>query len=433
MSAPRVRIEDAKSQVFQLSDGRWRGKVPIGRLPSGRIDYKTCHGKTKKETEAAVRVLERKRDSEGIIRSSNDPLLKEWAREWLDVVLPMANRSQKTINGYRSHMRVHVIPALGEIRLSEITPSDLTRLYGQLRASDCSDSVISGVHRAIRSCFTYAVDHKRLSSNPAQRVTVATPEEIEVEPLTLDEAQRIIEAAQGERNAARWSVGIALGLRQGEALGLLWDDIDLDEGTIRVRVELQRIIGQHGCGDKDDETNDWPCGKAQASRCPTPLVKGGLFLKRPKTRRSTRALAIPDELLDQLRRHAEVQDLERKFVGDEWGKRRDGTWLTNPLRRGNPKADLVFTQDNGRPIDPRRDYDTWRRLLEKAGVEEKRVHDMRHTCATFLGLQGVDHRTMQEVMGWSQLSMVSRYAHAVSSMKRDAAKRMGGMLWSEAQ
>jgi integrase len=433
VSARKLRLEDTTSPVGKLPDGRWRGKVAIGRKQDGSLEYKSVTGSSERDVRARVKALERRRDSEGVIRSADDPLFKDWVREWLDVVLPLAKRSPKTISGYRSAMNVHVLPAIGAMRLSEVTPTDLTRLYAQLTRGGHSESVVSSVHASLRSCFTYGVRHKRLSSNPATGVTISKPEEIEIEPLTKEEARRLLEAARHRPNAARWAVGVSLGLRQGEVLGLLWDDIDLADGTIRVRTELQRVVGVHGCGDRNDETKAWPCGEGQGTKCPTPVQRGGLVLKKTKTKRSRRTIGLPAALVDALRQHCAVQQLERMVVGDElWGQRRDGTVVRNPLRRGAPQADLVFTAPGGRPIDPGSDWKAWKDLLSEADVPAKRVHDMRHTAATFLLIQGIDPRTVMDIMGWSEAGTAARYTHVVDELKRDAARRMGELLWPEA-
>lgn len=356
MSARKLRLEDTTSPVGRLPDGRWRGKVAIGRKQDGSLEYKSVTGSSERDVRARVKAVERRRDSEGVIRSADDPLLKDWVREWLDVVLPLAKRSPKTISGYRSAMNVHVLPAIGAMRLSEVTPTDLTRLYAQLTRRGHS-----------------------------------------------------------------------------EVLGLLWDDIDLADGTIRVRTELQRVVGVHGCGDRNDVTKAWPCGEGQGTKCPTPVQRGGLVLKKTKTKRSRRTIGLPAALVDALRQHYAVQQLERMVVGDElWGQRRDGTVVRNPLRRGAPQADLVFTAPGGRPIDPGSDWKAWKDLLTEADVPAKRVHDMRHTAATFLLIQGIDPRTVMDIMGWSEARTAARYTHVVDELKRDAARRMGELLWPEA-
>src|SRR5207244_2016666 len=107
----------------------------------------------------------------------------------------------------------------------------------------------------------------------------------EVDPLDADEARAVLAAATDRRNAARWSVALAIGLRQGEALGLQWPDVDLDAGTVSVRQALQRRRWQHGCGSE-------PCGRRRAAECPA-RHGGGLVLTEVKSKAARRSIALP--------------------------------------------------------------------------------------------------------------------------------------------
>ena len=144
-------------------------------------------------------------------------------------------------------------------------------------------------------------------------------------------------AAQAHRNAARWTVALALGLRQSEALGLRWTDVDLDNGTLSVRRGLHRVGGR------------------------------GLVYEEPKAERSRRTLALPEQLVAALRSHRATQLEERIAAGPLW-----------------ESNDLVFAQANGRPIERKSDWKAWKNLLNEAGVREVRLHDGRHTAATLL-------------------------------------------------
>lgn len=205
----------------------------------------------------------------------------------------------------------------------------------------------------------------------------------EVEPLTATEARRVLDAAAAGRNAARWSVALALGLRQGEALGLQWADVELDAGTLTVRRALQRQRG------------------------------AGLVLVEPKSRAGRRTIALPRPLVDGLRAHRAAQLAERMTAGPVW-----------------EDHGLVFCQPNGRPLDPRGDHRAWRALLAAAGVRPARLHDARHTAATLLLQQGVPARVAMQVLGHSQVTLtLGTYSHVVPELAREAADRMGTPLW----
>lgn len=169
--------------------------------------------------------------------------------------------------------------------------------------------------------------------------------------LTEQEAMKVLAATAGQRNAARWSVALALGLRQGKALGLRWSHVDLDAGHMEIPKQLRRRIYEHGCGGT--------CGRKRGADCPQ-RSGGGLQLVEPKGK-SERTLPIPAPLVAKLRTHRRLQLAERT-AADEW-------WH---------EGDFVFTQSGGRPLDPRQDYQAWRDLLDAAEVKRVRLHDARH-------------------------------------------------------
>ncbi|WP_238598767.1 tyrosine-type recombinase/integrase [Saccharothrix sp. ALI-22-I] len=90
----------------------------------------------------------------------------------------------------------------------------------------------------------------------------------------------------------------------------------------------------------------------------------------------------------------------------------------------------MFTQPNGKPLDPRADHDEWKRLLTDAGVRDARLHDARHTAATVLLLLGVRERAVMDFMGWSNTKVAERYMHVTAAMRDDIAGRLSGFLWT---
>ncbi len=174
-----------------------------------------------------------------------------------------------------------------------------------------------------------------------------------------------------------------MGLRQSEALGLRWTDVDLANGTLTVRRGLHRVGGQ------------------------------GLVYEAPKADRSRRTVALPKQLVEALVAHRAAQREERIAAG--------------PLWQDN---DLVFAQPNGRPIERKSDWHSWKALLREAGVREVRLHDGRHTAATLLLSEGVHPRVVMEVLGHVQMrTTTDTYSHVMPALGKDAAERMGRALW----
>lgn len=265
-------------------------------------------------------------------------------------------------------------------------------------------------------------------------------------PYDLEEAQKILEVAKHRRNAARWSVALALGIRQGEAIGLRWSDIDLDTGEIRPWFQLQKAAWKHGCADpyacgarfhrpkcpkrcrthvhepkcpKDCRKPSHrclarPCPKdcaGHAHRCPK--RQGGELQFRMRKGRKKPILICPPELLPQLREQFATQQRERTRAGDRWED-----W------------GVVFSQRNGRPLDRTEDWKAWKALLRRAGVHDGRLHDVRHTAGSLLAAQGVHIRVIQEILGHSRVTTTERYTVVRSPLVQDAGERLGTALWS---
>lgn len=237
-------------------------------------------------------------------------------------------------------------------------PEHIEKLYAKLRAKGLKPATVHQVHRTLRTALNEAVRRGQIARNPATLAKAPRVVEDEIQPFTVTEAQRILAAAVGRRNGVRFALALALGLRQGEALGLQWRDVDLDRGTLTIRRAIQRLVWQHGCGGT--------CGRKHGADCPT-RHGGGLVAAETKSRSGRRVVGLPAELVTALQGHRSVQDAERELGVDLW---HDGGWL--------------FARPTGKPVDPRADYTEWQALLKAAGVRPARLHDARHTAATML-------------------------------------------------
>ncbi|MDQ4105020.1 MAG: site-specific integrase [Actinomycetota bacterium] len=183
---------------------------------------------------------------------------------------------------------------------------------------------------------------------------------------------------------ALWLLLVMTGLRCGEALGLRWSDVDLGSGTMRVRRTLQKIDREFIFGE-------------------------------PKSRRSRRIVTLPAVCIQALQHHREIT-AARADVGQR-----------HPLPHQPP--DLIFITKTGRPIDPRSVNKAFERLLERAAISPSRVHDLRHTCASLLLLDGASDREVMELLGHSSTNITMNiYAHVLDESKRRLAARMDSLL-----
>ncbi|VXC37720.1 Integrase [Nocardioides sp. AX2bis] len=410
MGRARKPAEQTTASLYRGADGSWHARVTMGRRPDGTTERKHLQHRTKAALREAVREVERSRDTGRYVWTADDLTLNAWLEHWLGTVLPMTAR-WKTLSTYRSQMRNHVADSLGAWRLSEIQPEHLEAHYRRMVEAGHSTHTIRAVHRVLCSALNEAVRRRRLASNPALIARPPRAVQVEVEPLTVPESRRVIAAAQRTLNPPRWSMALSLGLRQGEALGLLWSDVDLDGGVLRIRRAVQRHTWDHGCAATDGQP---ACGRKRGAECEQ-RTGGGLQLVEPKTKASRRTVVLPAPLVEELRAHRARVNRRRLSAGADW----DAT------------HDLVFPAAAGGLIDPSRDHTEWKALLTASGTRDVRLHDARHTAATLLLLQGVDIRTVMAIMGWTEMATAQRYTHAVDELRRRAAMQMGALLWED--
>src|SRR3954469_9513190 len=374
------RVSNGESTIYKGADGRWHGYVSVGYKLDGRLDRRHVTGGSRGVVADKVRELERQRDS-GTVTETSTPTVAAWLDHWLTNIAPRRVR-QRTVESYESSVRKHLIPSIGRHRLDRLRPEHLDQLYMQLLDAGYSPATVLRDHRILSRALTVAMQRGHIARNVASLVDPPRQEQSDIATaLNVEEARSVVQAAGGTRNAARWTVALALGLRQSETLALQWKDIDLLANTLTVRRSIHR-------------------------------VRGGLIYEEPKTRRSQRTLALPLPLVAALHQHKTVQLGERMLAGSEWHD-----------------EDLVFAQSNGRPIDKKSDYDDWTRLLQTAGVRHVRLHDGRHTAATLLLTENVHPRVVMELLGHSQMrTTMDIYSHVMPALAREAADRMGAVL-----
>src|ERR1022692_9982 len=347
----------------------------------------------------------------------------DWFDMWLTTIAPRTVSQSTLDRTSEPKVRRWIVPQLGRHRLDRLQPEHLDAFYTSLAAQGLQPNTIVQIHRIVSRALKVAWKRGKVGRNVASLVDAPIGEDVDIEPLSQDEARQILHAAASRRNGARWSVALAVGIRQSEAIGLRWQYVDLDAGTIEVGWQLRRARYRHGCDDpatcakdrhrapcpKDCTRNRHrvgcaanctkrghrcpevkrPCPKgctAHARECPERTGGGWHFTRRkgvkPGRGQAKLVLAIPAPLVAQLRDQRRCQNTERLAAGAAWEDR-----------------DLVFCSTTGAPLDPHDDWDDWHALLTAAGVREARVHDARHTAATLLLEQGIDIRVVQQILG----------------------------------
>jgi integrase len=350
--------------------GRWAAAVS---LPGGR--RKVMYGHSRDEVRRLLAEALSAREN-GMLTDARGLSVGAYLDVWLlEVVKPSVR--PWTFKGYEVHVRLHLKPVLGRIRLDKLQPAHVQALMNAKLKSGLSPKSVRYMLGTLRTALNQATAWGYIPRNPAALIAGPRVERYEIQPFSLEEARRFIAAVKGDRLQALYTVALTIGLRQGEALGLRWQDVDLKAGTLSVSKQLQRIDGE-------------------------------FRLVEPKTSRSRRTLAMPTTAVLELSDHLVRQRHERP--------------ATDESRR---EFDLVFTRSDGGPLDGTVVTHQFQRLLDRAALPRRRFHDLRHSCATLLLAQGVSPRVVMEILGHSQIALtMNTYTHVLPELKRDAANRM---------
>ncbi|WP_329315768.1 tyrosine-type recombinase/integrase [Streptomyces sp. NBC_01262] len=398
------RQPNGASTIYQASDGRWHGRVTVGVKDDGTPDRRHVSRKTRAEVTKVVRELERLRDSGTVRKAGQRWTVETWLTHWVEnIAAPSV--SENTIDGYRVAVYHHLIPGLGAHRLEKLEPEHLERFYKKMQDTGSAAGTAHQAHRTVRAALNEAIRRRHLTVNPASIAKAPRVEEEEVEPYSVEEVQSLLLEAGRQRNAARWVIALALGLRQGEVLGLKWTDVDLKSGVIRVQRGRLRPRYDHGCGGS--------CGR-KPGYCPQ-KINIRRETKDTKSRAGKRPIGLPEELLKLLKEHKAEQARERATARDLW-----------------TDNGYVFTSPTGEALNPNTDYHNWKKLLKSAGVRDGRLHDARHTAGTVLLILGVADVVVDAIMGWEpgkSARMRRRYQHLTGRVLRDTADKVGGLLW----
>lgn len=369
-----------EGSVYQRSDGLWVGALHLG-FKNGKRQRKSVYARTQREALDKLRVVQEQVRA-GLPVSSDRLTLGDFLLQWLDDAAKPSVRA-RTYSSYEQIVRVHLRPGLGQVQLAKLTPQQVQQFLNAKRSDGLSPRTVAYLRAVLRQALNVGLRWGLVSRNAA---SLAVAPKVETRPasyLTNEQARAFLSAIRGHRLEALYTVALALGLRQGEALGLRWTDVDLEgpSPSITVRRQLSRIGGRPE-------------------------------LVEPKTARSKRTIAVPLVVANALRTHR-VRQLEERLISgsrwDDWG--------------------LVFTTTVGTPLDGSRVTRDLQRVLAGAGLPRMRFHDLRHSCASLLAAQGVPARVTMEILGHSDIrTTMNIYTHVAPDVHREAIERIQAAL-----
>lgn len=367
-----------EGSLHERWDGRWAGSVQIGYVDGKRVrKHVMGHSRTevKEKMAAVLRAHEEKRPIPDQ-REKVGPFL----RRWLDEVARPTLRAS-TYSSYDDILVAHLIPGLGKVALAKLTPAEIQAFLMRKLEGGLSPRRVQYIHAVLRRALVTAEKWGMVSRNVAKLVDPPRVPKHEITPLTPEQARQLIEFAVNDRHLALYVTALGTGLRQGELLGLRWDDVDLEAGRLRVRHTLAN-------------------------------VKGQLTLLEPKTDRSRRTVMLADAVVTALRAHRMRQRMERLVSGSRW------------VDSGH-----VFTTMHGTPYHAATITRAFQAALARAGLPRCRFHDLRHAAATFLLAQGMTLEDVKNLLGHSSITLTSNtYGHVLEQRQRQVAAAMDAVL-----
>lgn len=414
-----MSVIKGEGSVYQRkSDGMWVCAIDLGTGPDGKRKRKTVTAKNRpaliKKRRDLIRDLE-----DGINVTHSSMTVAAWLDTWMTDICKPRVRPRVWVN-YQSQIKNHIKPAIGKAKLDKLTPTMVRNMHRQIAdtpkkngAGNISSRTVEVCHNILSKALKDAVREGLLRDNPCDRVDRPKVKSTERRPITAEQAKAVLLAAAdaGDPLTAMWTAALLLGARKSELLGLTWDRVDLEAGTVDLAWQLQQLPWRHGCGKKRGDV--WPCGKKTPRACPKrehdveadfehETVWEALCFTRPKTSSSIRLIPAPVMLSQALALHRGTA------VANKWG--------------------FVWTRPDGTPIRHDEAVEAWHAACARAGVPKCDLHATRHTTATLLLEANVSPEVIAQILGHSTIVSTRGYMHVNRQLAQDALGRLSDAL-----
>jgi len=373
------KVPNGGGTIRKRSDGRWEARYTNGfDFKTGKQIQKSVYGKTQAEVRKKLQVVCTAIDKGNYIEPS-----KLTVGMWFDIWLKEYTGSIKplTLKSYTVCINNHIKPALGSIKLTSLGTHSIQSFYNKLlngtkKVPGLSPKTIKNVHGVVHKGLQQACEIFYINANPSNACKLPRVEKSKIKPLDENEISAFIKAIKGHQFENLFLVTLFTGMRQGEILGLTWDSVDLQNGTILIYQQLQRIKGEYKF----------------------------VSLKNDKSRNITLAPSIAK----LLQRHKAIQNEWRLIAGSAWDN-----------------SNLVFSNQLGGHLAHITVSKNYKKIVANIDLPEARFHDLRHTYAVAALQSGDDIKTVQENLGHHTASFtLDVYGHVSTRMKTDSADRM---------
>ena len=367
----------------------WEGRITVDIDPiTGKQVQRTITGKTQKEVAQKMREIAVEVDQ----KTYKAPC-KLTLGEWLDIWKAEYTGDVKPSTAYLYGRNIdqYIIPYLGAVKLEKLTPLQVQEFYNRLLKPDkeearpLSAKTVRNVHGVLHKALEQAVQVGYIRSNPASACKPPRAAKAEIRPLDADQVSAFLKALQGHPHEYLYQVTMFTGLRQGEVLGLTWDCLDMERGTLLVKQQLRRE-----------------------------QKKGGKYYFSLTKNNKIRVLTLAPSVVRLFRLQKIRQNGMRAKAGELW-----------------QETNLIFTNEMGDRLSYRTVYDCFKRVMVKIGAPSTRFHDLRHTYAVMAIQSGDDIKTVQENLGHATAAFtLDVYGHVTAQMKQASADRMEQFIQS---
>lgn len=359
--------------------GTWYYVVDLGRDRDGkRLQQKKGGFRSQDEAQAAMTAL-MARVNTGQYHHDERKKVGEYLDEWIEAKVHAGLRPT-TERSYRQHIRDYLVPSLGHVRLRDLRPGHVKTMLRAITAGrngrpGPGPATVRRVNATLKSALASAMKEQLITYNAAKLVELPKAERPKVTPWEPTELGHFLDHVASDRLGPVFELMAMTGLRRGEALGLRWSDVDLDQGVIHVRQQLVTIGHRIEFG-------------------------------KPKTKAGEdRRVDLGPQLLGTLLSHRLTQDTER------------ATWGEAYTDHG-----LVFAREDGAPLHPETVTKRFRALALEAGLRPVRLHDLRHGAASLMIAGGVSLSLVSKRLGHSSIAITNdTYTHLLTDANREAA------------
>lgn len=387
-----------EGSIRKRANGKWEARYSDGRTPDGRQIQRSVYGNTRKEVaEKLHEILYQKQI--GTYVPPQNILLKDWLIQWMSNYASISVRPSTYIS-YEGYVHNHIIPVLGAIQLQQITPVLIQNFYNQRYESGRTDGkgglsakTIRNLHNMLHQAFEQAKINGMILHNPTDNAVIPKQTKKEMRVLSVEEQNRLLQFIHLHRLGFAILFDLATGLRIGELCALKWSDVNFNKQTIKISRTLQRI--KKSIGEKVSEGGN------------TAILEGNV-----KTNSGFREIPIPDNVFSMLMQHKAIQEQEKMCYA--------GIYQDNGY---------IFAMPMGTCVEPHTMRDALNYLLAAAGIEHANFHALRHTFATRAIENGVNVKTLSDILGHSQVQItMDLYCHTSLDLMRDSMNKLAELF-----